>query len=370
MTSTHSIGKGEEINPIQQKVVAGLQAKNSYPHRVSKKIKLEETHISWIFLTGSYAYKIRKQLKFGNVLDFSTLALRKRFCQREVRLNKILCHDMYKEVVKIIQEDRKKDDDDKHGSSRHNNDNFNIRITDQKHKGEALEYAVKMREIPQKFRMDNLISYNKVNLKSIERLAERLANFHSTTTTNTKIKNYGRPKCIKNKIEENFRTLSRLEKINPKFESRLIDFLNDNKNLFYSRIKEGRIRDIHGDLYLKNIFIIKNRFYMYDRLEFNDTLRYADVAEDVAHLSMDLDHHKRTDFRKHFVSKYIEKSNDRNLENILYFWMCYKACVRAKVSFFHAKNEVASKKIMDHIRESKELLTLADSYIGLFNNNI
>jgi aminoglycoside phosphotransferase family enzyme len=271
---------------------------------------------------------------------------------------------MYKDVVKIIQVDCNKDVDVKHGS-RDNNDTFNIRVVDQKHKGKALEYAVKMLEIPQKFRMDNLISSNKVNLKSIEGLAETLAKFHSTTSTSTKIKNYGQPKFIKNKIKENFRTLSKLEKINPKFESTLINFMNDNKDLFYSRIGEGKIRDIHGDLYLKNIFIIKNRFYMYDRLEFNDSLRYADIAEDVAHLSMDLDHHKRTDFRKHFVSKYIEKSNDRNLENVLYFWMCYKACVRAKVSFFHAKNEVASIKIMNHMRESRELLTLADSYIGL-----
>jgi aminoglycoside phosphotransferase family enzyme len=362
MTNTHNIG-GERINPIQQKVVAGLQAKSSYPHRVSKKIKLEETHVSWIFLTGLYAYKIKKQLKFGNVLDFSTLALRRRCCQREVRLNKTLCNDMYQEVVKIIQEDRNKDNE-KRGSSNANGD-FNIRIADQKYKGKALEYAVKMLEIPQKFRMDNLISSNKVSLRSIERLAESLVKFHSATVTSTKIRNYGQPKYIKSKIKENFRTLSKLEKINPKFETRLTNFVKDNKNLFYSRIRENKVRDIHGDLYLKNIFIMKNRFYMYDRLEFNDSLRYADIAEDVAHLSMDLDHHKRTDFRKYFLSKYIEKSNDLNLENIVYFWMCYKACVRAKVSFFHAKNEVASEKIMDHIKESKELLALADSYIGL-----
>jgi uncharacterized protein len=113
---------------MQQKIVAGLQAESSYPHKISKQIKLEEAHVSWIFLTGSYAYKVKKQLKFGNVLDFSTLELRKRCCQREIRLNKILCNDMYQEVVKIIQEDRSKD-----------NYNFNVRITDQKHKGKALE---------------------------------------------------------------------------------------------------------------------------------------------------------------------------------------------------------------------------------------
>jgi aminoglycoside phosphotransferase family enzyme len=362
MTNTHSI-RGERVNPTQQKVVTGLQAKSSYPHKVSKKIKLEETHVSWIFLTGSYAYKIKKQLQFGKVLDFSTLALRKRFCQREVRLNKILCHDMYKEVVKIIREDRNKDND-KHANSS-NNDIFNIRVAAQTHKGKALEYAVKMLEIPQKFRMDNLILSNKVTLRSIERLAESLTKFHSTTATSIKIRNYGQPKYIIDKIKENFRTLSKLEKIHLKFESRLTDFVKDNKNLFYSRIREGRVRDIHGDLYLKNIFIIKNRFYLYDRLEFNDSLRYADIAEDVAHLCMDLDHRKRTDFRKYFVYKYIEKSNDLNLENVLYFWMCYKACVRAKVSIFHAKNEVAYGKKTNHIRESKELLRLADSYIGL-----
>src|ERR687886_2093423 len=100
MTSTYSI-RGQLINPMQQKIVAGLQAKSSYPHKISRKIKLEETHISWIFLTGSYAYKIKKDLKFGKVLDFSTLRLRKRFCQKEVRINRILCSDMYKGIVKV-----------------------------------------------------------------------------------------------------------------------------------------------------------------------------------------------------------------------------------------------------------------------------
>jgi hypothetical protein len=240
---------------------------------------------------------------------------------------------MYKDVVKIIQVDSNKDVDVKHGS-RDNNDTFNIRVVDQKHKGKALEYAVKMVEIPQKFRMDNLISSNKVNLKSIEGLAETLAKFHSTTSTSTKIKNYGQPKFIKNKIKENFRTLSKLEKINPKFESTLINFMNDNKDLFYSRIGEGKIRDIHGDLYLKNIFIIKNRFYMYDRLEFNDSLRYADVAEDVAHISMDLDYQKRSRLKRYFVSSYIEEGKDFQLNFLIYFLMCYKACVNNKPIIF------------------------------------
>jgi aminoglycoside phosphotransferase family enzyme len=166
---------------------------------------------------------------------------------------------MYKEVVKIVQENGNKDNDE---DSSNNNGNSNIRITDLKHKGKTLEYAVKMFEIPQKFRMDNLISSNKVILKTIEKLAESLVKFHSTTPTGTKIKNYGQPEFIKKKINENFRTLSKLEKINPKFELKLTHFVKDIKNLFYSRIREDKVRDIHCDLYLKNIFIVKNRFYM------------------------------------------------------------------------------------------------------------
>ncbi|HET7148454.1 MAG TPA: hypothetical protein VFI73_08155 [Candidatus Nitrosopolaris sp.] len=112
--------------------------------------------------------------------------------------------------------------------------------------------------------------------------------------------------------------------------------------LFYKRIREDKIREIHGDLYLRNIFIINNkisRFYLYNRIESNDSLRYADIAEDVAHLSMDLDYYKRNDLRRYFISKYIEKSNDNNLQDLLYFLICYKACVRAKVSLFRAKAE-------------------------------
>jgi aminoglycoside phosphotransferase family enzyme len=334
----------------QQKVVFGLKKeKDAYQHKVSK-IRMEETHISWILLTGVYVYKIKKELKFGNVLDFSTLKLRKKFCQKEVTLNKVLCGDMYQGVVKIV-----------------NKNGNNMRIINIEHKGRALEYAVKMLEIPQKFRMDNLLAAGKVSLKTIESLTKILVKFHHCTPTNAKIRNHGYPKFIKKKIHENFETLTKLKTVDPKFENTLILFIKKNKKLLYDRIREDKIRDIHGDLYLKNIFILENnRFYLYDRIEFNDDLRYADIAEDIAHLSMDLDYHKRSDLRKHFIFQYIEKSNDINLENLVYFLMCYKACIRAKVSLFRAKNETITKKRIAQIKESKDLLKLAESYLELF----
>jgi aminoglycoside phosphotransferase family enzyme len=337
----------------QQKVVLILEKEEDvYPHKVLK-IRMEETHISWIFLTGLYAYKIKKQLKFGKILDFSTLKLRKKFCQKEVVLNKLLCGNMYQGVVKIVKENGK-------------NGN-NMRIVNQEENGRALEYAVKMLEIPQKFRMDNLLASGKVTLKNIKSLTKTLVKFHRCTPTNAKIKNFGYPESMEKKIHENFDTLAKLKTVDPKFENTLILFVKKNKNLFYQRIREDKIREIHGDLYLKNIFILENKkFYLYDRIEFNDDLRYADIAEDVAHLSMDLDYHKRSDLRKQLISQYIEKSSDINLEKLVYFMMCYKACIRSKVSLFHAKNETIAKKRIAHIRESKDLLKLAESYLESF----
>ena len=157
-----------------------------------------------------------------------------------------------------------------------------------------------------------------------------------------------------------------MKKINSKYEKKLISFIKNNYHLFQKRIKENKIRDIHGDFYLKNIFIFKEKLLLYDRLEFNDSLRYADVSEDVAHLSMDLDLHERPDLRKQFISKYIKKSKDNELENLVYFWMCFKACVRGKVSLFRAKNEPNRTKKSVHIKEAKRHFKLADSYLNLF----
>lgn len=150
-----------------------LTNKNAYPHQVYlPKIKVHETHISWIFLTGLYAYKIKKEVKFGKILDFSTLKLRRRFCEKEIEVNKPLCGNMYKEVVKLVSAKRDKE----RGSN-----NNSIKLTSLQYKGKPLEYAVKMLEIPQESRMDNLITSGKISLYTINRLTRILVKFHLST---------------------------------------------------------------------------------------------------------------------------------------------------------------------------------------------
>ena len=95
-------------------------------------------------------------------------------------------------------------------------------------------------------------------------------------------------------------------------------------------------------------------------------MRYADVAEDVAHLAMDLDFYMREDLRRHFISKYIAESNDQYLYSLIHFLMCYKACMRGKVIQFKASNEINEKRRLSYEKESGKLFTLAESYLILF----
>ena len=324
-----------------------LKEKGAFPHRVST-VRVLETHISWVLLTGKYVYKVKKEVKFGRILDFSTLSLRKYFCQKEVMLNRPLCGKMYQGVVKIVKIDHK------------------YKIVNLNACGKPLEFAIKMLEIPQRFRMDNLLRLRRINNSVLDLLVENLVAFHRCAYTSDTIAKFGRPHIMKSKIRENFATLSMFTKTDSIFEKRLNQFVRNNYELFARRIGASCIRDIHGDLYMRNIFFFKGRFYMYDRIEFNDSLRYADVAEDVSHLAMDLDYHRRQDLRRYFINHYIRKSNDTTLINIIYFLMCYKACVRAKVSIFRAIEVENKNERLECIIEAQSLFKLARKYLELF----
>jgi aminoglycoside phosphotransferase family enzyme len=327
----------------QKDIVLHLKKKGAYPHRVSR-IKVLETHISWIFLTGKYVYKVKKDVKLGHVLDFSSLSLRRKFCQKEF----LLCGKMYQGVMKIVKDDGK------------------YKVVDLHHVDKPIEYAIKMLEIPQRFRMDNLVISGSITKKEIDKLTEILVGFHKHSHTSHLVAKFGKPQAMKSKIKENFLTISKLAKIDSIFEEGLNQFVEDNKILFAKRMKESRIRDIHGDLYLKNIFYFKNRFYLYDRIEFNDFLRFADVAEDIAHLAMDFDYNKRQDLRDWFISLYIEKSKDATLSKILYFLMCYKACMRAKVSLFRANQLSNENGKQKRTSEARNLFVIARNYLERF----
>jgi len=325
-------------------IVKALMNPEVYDEKVIK-VKLIQTHISWIFLTGKYVYKIKKPVNFG-FLDFTTLEKRKFFCDRELELNKRLCGDMYVEVVPITESNGK------------------IRM---KGKGKVIEYAVKMRELPQDAMMSRLLKRN-INKKIIERIARIVANFHENAETNEKINCYGSLNTIKKNWKENFdqtkgfirRTITK--KQFDYIQKKINAFIEKNEKLFNTRVKKGKIRDCHGDLHSENIFITDG-IYIFDCIEFNERFRYSDTTADVAFLAMDLDFHGRTDLSNYFIEKYVEYSNDRNMLKLMMFYKCYRAYVKGKVMSFRLDDPNIQKKEKNHSKQdAKKYFDLAYKY--------
>jgi uncharacterized protein len=328
----------------QKQVVDALLNPEAYPENPGE-IGLIQTHISFVFVTKNFVYKMKKAVNFG-FLDFSTLEKRRFFCEKELELNKRLCPDVYLEVVSI-------------------NKSNNVRINGE---GEIVEYALKMKRLPQEKIMTLLLKENKVNDKTIDELAKIIAQFHSKAQTSNEINEYGSLKIIRTNWDENFvqtqkyvnQTISQntLEFIQNKINA----FMEKKKPLFESRINDNKIRDCHGDMHSGNIFITKP-ICIFDAIEFNDRFRYSDVASDVAFLAMDLDFQQRQDLSDYFIAKYIKYSNDQELEKLLPFYKCYRAHVRGKViSFKLDDSNVAAEEKEAAVKEAKAYFKLATAY--------
>ncbi len=287
----------------------------TYPEETGK-IDLIQTHISFVFITKNFVYKVKKPVNFG-FLDFSTLEKRRFYCEKELQLNRRLCPDIYLEVVPI-------------------NKSQALKI---KGAGEPVEYALKMKRLPQERIMTQLLQEGKVDKKTIDELAAIVAQFHSEAQTNAQITEFGGLKTVKINWDENFAQTTKyigqtLSKTDYDFiQTTINSFMTNNKALFESRMADKRVRDCHGDLHSGNIFVT-DKICIFDAIEFNDRFRYSDVASDVAFLAMDLDYQNRSDLSDHFISQYIACSKDAPLRQLLPFYKCYRAYVRGKVISF------------------------------------
>lgn len=330
--------------PAQREIVEALMKPEAYDENPGN-IELCQTHISFVFLTNKLVYKVKKAVNFG-FLDFSTLDKRHFFCEKELELNRRLCPDMYLEVVPI-------------------NKSKTIKI---KGDGETVEYAVKMKRLPEDRIMTKLLDEGKVDEKLIDKIAKIIADFHDKAETNQRINEFGSLAAIGVNWKENFdqteeyvgRTLTAKdfnlirEKVEP--------FMDTNAMLFDKRIADGKIRDCHGDIHSGNIFVA-DKVYIFDAVEFNERFRYADVASDVAFLAMDLEFRKRTDLSRFFVRKYVDYSGDLEAAKLLPFYKCYRAYVRGKVVGFRLNDpNIAAKEKDEALKEAKAYFKLAVEY--------
>ena len=326
-------------------VVEALLKREAYPHR-PRKIELVQTQMSFVFLAGKYVYKIKKPVDLG-YLDYTTLEKRLSFCQEELKLNRRLCDRVYVAVVPIVEE--------KGG--------FCV-----EGEGKAIEYAVKMRQLPQDRMMDVLLPRGQVTPEMVGIVAEKLAGFHKRAETNPQIAAFGGLDVIRHNCDENFAQTekyiglaifrARYERIRGYTD----DFIKGNAGLFEKRVNEGSIRDCHGDLHAAHV-CFTDGVCIYDCIEFNDRFRYCDVASEIAFLAMDLDRHGEVALSRHLVDTYVESSHDEELLKLLSFYKCYRAYVRGKVESFKLDDlYIAEDEKTKALTGAQGYFRLAESY--------
>ncbi|MGI2903642.1 AAA family ATPase [Tolypothrix sp. VBCCA 56010] len=289
-----------------------------YPHAVTEPIQLIQTHISYVLLTGDYAYKVKKPMNFG-FLDFSTLEKRQHFSQEELRLNQRGAAELYLEVLPITLTDNQ----------------YHLGGT-----GEAVEYVLKMQQFPQETLFSALFEQGKLNETDLENLGQVVAEYHAKTETNDYIRTFGEVAQVREAFDENY---EQSEKYigGPQTQTQFDEtkqytdnFFSDRTELFKSRIANNFIRECHGDLHLRNIALWQDKILLFDCIEFNEAFRFVDVMFDIAYAVMNLEAEQRQDLSNAYLNTYLEQTGDWEGLQVLPIYLNRQAYVRAKVTSF------------------------------------
>ncbi|MCY1274120.1 hypothetical protein D9M69_254330 [compost metagenome] len=333
---------------MSQTLIAALQNPALFPHPV-ESFRLIETHISWVLLTGRYAYKIKKPVNFG-FLDFTSLEARKHFCEEELRLNQRLTEGLYLEVLPIT------------GS-----EEAPVLGGD----GPAIEYVLKCREFSQTGLLSDVQARGELSSAHIDALAQQIADFHQRTPQVPQENPLGTPEACMAPVRQNFEQIRPL--LTEKADLQQLDALEAWAEtsferllpVFQARKTNGFIRECHGDIHLGNAAIIDERVVLFDCIEFNEPFRFTDVTADFAFLAMDLEDRGLKCHSRRFVSQYLEYTGDYQALELLNFYKAYRALVRAKIALFSLAHLSDAVQKAATLRQYRNYANLAESYSAI-----
>ncbi len=329
-----------------ERIIQAMSNPEIYPHH-PESVQVVQTHISVVFIAGDLVYKIKKPLNLG-FLDFTSLEKRIRVCRREVELNSRFSEGIYLDVVPVHVDDK----------------GINL-----EERGRQIDAAVLMKKIPLANTMIRMLEKDRVTPEILDRVADRIAYFHSLAARGPEISVFGSLDVLSLNVEENFsqtepyvgRTISR-----PLFDAilrRSTDFLKNNRSLFEERVRGGFIRDCHGDLHLDHVVVL-DPVILVDCIEFNDRFRYGDTAADLAFLLMDLDLRGYPAYSRRIARRYSQTSGDTGFGDVVDFYKSYRAYVRGKVlGFTLDESEVSSSDKESAVRSASDYFSLSLSYL-------
>ena len=331
-------------DPASHTLIASMNNPLAFGHPV-RYVRLIETHISWILLTGDYAYKIKKPVDFG-FLDFSTLEKRRYFCGEELRLNRRFSPQIYLDVVEI------------RGSE------TAPQINGQ---GEVIEYAVKMLEFPQHCLLSDYAANGRLSPQIIDAIADKVSEIHADSEQAEAGSDYGSATEAAHWSNENLVHIANAipPEYLPNSYFELKRWYRENDQLreaIDARKSDGFVRECHGDLHLGNMAIIDQQVTLFDCIEFNPELRWIDTISEVAFVAMDLHARGYSGYCWRFLNRYFESSGDYAGLALLRYYFVYRALVRAKVEALRVGQENLGDSYPEHIAPAIDYIDLASGW--------
>lgn len=320
-----------------------LRRPDSYPDK-PHRVEVVETHMSWVFLTDCFAYKLKKPVRY-EFLDFSTVDARHHDCAEEVRLNRRLAHDVYIDIVPLTV--------DAAGGMHLGG-------------GTAIDWLVKMRRLPQQRMLDHAIRNHAVQEADITQLALVLAHFYkdSAAIEIAPAEYRGR---FETDIHANLRELTTPAyglplNVAPSICAAQLEFLKRGSDLFDQRVGAGKIIEAHGDLRPEHV-CLADKPIIIDCLEFKREFRILDPADELSFLTMECERLGAPEFLDRIVfATYREITGDIVPERLLHFHKSYRASLRAKLAIWHLREP--------QVREVQKWFTLAKEYLDLAERHI
>ncbi len=307
-----------------------------------------ETHISWVLVTEDFAYKIKKAVRF-EFLNFSTIDLRRFYCQEELRLNARLCPELYLDVVAIV------------GTP-------DAPVIDAE--GVPIEYALKMRAFPQQAIWNARLQAGSLLPVEIDALAQKLAQFHHRAAVATSDSIWGSSSAIRSCAANNLASISELL-VEPQQKEWVDDMQawqrtrqEELAGTFDGRKVQGWIRECHGDLHCGNILTINDLVSVFDCIEFNESLRWIDVMDDIAFTCMDLRFQDRPDLASRLLNQYLEITGDYDGLLVFRYYQVERALVRCKVALLRAQ------QVRTEAQSAALQMALAARYMAFSSENI
>jgi aminoglycoside phosphotransferase family enzyme/predicted kinase len=301
-------------------LVAAMLEPSVYPN-APRSVELRDTHISWVFLAGDRAYKVKKPVVFP-FLDYGTLERRHEMCREEVRLNRRLAPHIYLRVLGIA----------------HRGDRYSLTSEDDP---EAIEFAVEMLRVEEGRSLAALAAGGRLESPQIAAVAARLARFHAEAPEARVERRDLR--ILIDTLDENLATLR--EAGGSVLSAERLDaadgftrhFLAARQGELEARARTGLIRDCHGDLRAEHVIVpARGALYVYDCVEFNPALRQIDVAADIGFLVMDLARLGAEGAASKLVEDYRRAGGDPGDDALVSFFAAYRAWVRSKVACLRA----------------------------------